>query len=117
MAVGSDVPKLRECALEVWDIITACIRSFTKPIATLVQEDVYQLIECVTLHTTIFQIKAELDQFIQGLNDAGVLEMLQKHSHPFCVHTSDSLTAGLIFSYCDNIWAYLKSYFAAQLAI
>ena len=97
-AVGSDIPKLRECALDACDMLTAC--GFTKPIATLVEDDVCQLIKCVTLHSTIFQIKAELDQFIQGLSDAGVLEMLQNHAHllqSFFVYSPQLLTAGLVF--------------------
>ena len=43
VAVGSDVHKLRECMLEACDMLTAC--GFTKPIATLVQEDINQLIK------------------------------------------------------------------------
>lgn len=92
---GSDDTKLRESALEACDMLLAC--GFTKPIATLVHRDLCQLIECVTLHTTIFQIKAELDQFMQGLNDAGVLEMLQAHPHvfhSFFLHSSEPLSAG-----------------------
>ena len=68
--------------------------------STLVEDDVCQLIKCVTLHSTIFQIKAELDQFMQGLNDASVLEMLQNHAHllqPFFVYSPQLLTAGLAF--------------------
>ena len=52
-----------------------------------------------TCHTAIFQVKARLDQFSQGLDDAGVLETLQNHAHlfqPFFVYNSTSLTAGLV---------------------
>jgi hypothetical protein len=39
-------------------------------------------------------VKAELDQFSQGLDDAGVLETLQNHAlQPFFVYNSTSLTA------------------------
>ena len=77
-------------------MMLAC--GFTKPIATLGHRDVPSLIECVTLHTTIFQIKAELDQFMEGLKSACVLDMLQAYPHlcqPFFVYSSQALTAGL----------------------
>lgn len=114
-AIGSDIPKLRDCAIDACDMLTAC--GFTKPIATLVEDDICQLIKCVTLHSTIFQIKAELDQFMQGLNDAGVLEMLQNHAHlfqPFFVYSPQLLTAGLIIIRM-NASSYANSHFAAQL--
>ena len=78
-------------------MLLAC--GFTKPIATLVHADECQLIECVILHVTIFQIKAELDQFMQGLNDAGVYDMLQTSPQlfqPFFVYSSKPLRAGVV---------------------
>ena len=42
-----------------------------------------------------FQIKAKLDQFMQGLNDAGVLDMLQISPQLF-QHLSEPLRAGVV---------------------
>ena len=50
---------------------------FTRPIAKLTHRDVSQLIECVSLHSTILIVKAELDHIIKGLEDASVLKTLR----------------------------------------
>ena len=67
--------------MEAVDKFIAC--GFTKPIATMTIHDVELLVECVTLHSTILVVKAELDQVIEGLAESGVLEMLRSHPHLF----------------------------------
>ena len=47
------------------EVIVEC--RFTKPIPTMTIQDVELLVQCVTLHSTILVVKAELDQVIEGL--------------------------------------------------
>lgn len=51
------------------------VGGFTKPIHSLKHTDVTQLIERLVMHTCIYERKAELDQLILGLKEAGVLDM------------------------------------------
>lgn len=75
---------------------------FNRPISTLLPRDVPQLIECVTLHSTLLIVKAELDDIIKGLGDAGVLQVVQGSPNlfePLFVDQAKPLTAGnLVFS-------------------
>lgn len=63
--------------MEVFDVIQLC--GFTKPIFSFTHTDVPQLIECLVMHSCIYERKAELDQLILGLKEAGVLEMIRQH--------------------------------------
>ena len=47
------------------------------------------LVKCVALHITIQKVKAELDQFMSGLSEAGMLSAIQTYSEVFecaCSH-------------------------------
>lgn len=72
---------------------------FNRPIARLELCDVPQLVECVTLHSTLLIVKAELDDIILGLSDAGVLQALRRSPDlfkPLFVHDENKiLTAGM----------------------
>ena len=71
---------------------------FNRPTANLVLRDVPQLVECVTLHSTLLIVKAELDDIIKGLDDAGVLEALQESANlfkPLFVYEDNHLTQGI----------------------
>lgn len=113
VSVSDDNDKLREVAVKHCDVLLLC--GFTKPLATLKQQDVPLIIESVSLHTTILQVslcnefnyniiicskmqvKAELDEIKKGLADSGVLEFIQKYPEFFrClfVWNRDILTAG-----------------------
>ena len=67
--------------MELCDILMSC--GFNRPTAKLDLCDVPQLIECVTLHSTLLIVKAELDDITKGLSDAGVLEVLHKSPDVF----------------------------------
>ena len=66
--MGDDVHQLRSAAMEAFDVC-----GFRKPIYTLTHT------ESLVMHTCIYERKAELDQIILGLKDAGVLEMIRQH--------------------------------------
>ena len=78
---GVDNNKLREIAVEETELLTSC--GFIKPSTTLTYLDVPKLIKTVTLHSTILNIKAELDQLIDGLDDAQVLPSIRSHPDMF----------------------------------
>jgi len=61
--------------MEACDLLVTC--GYTRPIPQLSYRDVPHLIECVTLHSTILVVKAELDDLIKGLEDAGVLQTMR----------------------------------------
>ena len=63
--------------MEVFDVIQSC--GFTKPIFSFTHTDVPQLIECLVMHSCIYERKAELDQLIAGLKEAMVLEMIRQY--------------------------------------
>ena len=68
--------------MENCDVIQSC--GFTKPIFPLKHTDVPQLIQCLVIHTCIYERKAEL---ILGLKEAGVLEMICQHLNLFFPET------------------------------
>ncbi|CAI8034740.1 G2/M phase-specific E3 ubiquitin-protein ligase [Geodia barretti] len=94
---ASDDNALQEIASNVCDVLISC--GYTKPIALLKHEDIPTVIECVSLHSAILKVKAELDEIGKGLADAGVLQMLQKYPHFFrslfvyeeCVLTAEKM--------------------------
>lgn len=75
-SAGTDDDKVQDTAMDAFDILESC--GFRKPIPTLTHRNVPLLIESVALHTTVYQRKAELDQIVKGLEDAGVLEMIRR---------------------------------------
>lgn len=85
----------RAIAMESCDVLVEC--GFIKPLATIKISDVPQLLKCASLHSTVLRIKSELDQFIGGLNTAGVLSAIRDHPELFSslfVFEGHSLTAG-----------------------
>ena len=63
------------------DALLEC--GFTKPLSQLKLDDVLPLINSVSLHSTLLKIKSEVDQFKDGLNQAGVLHSIQKYPEVF----------------------------------
>lgn len=91
------------------DNLLAC--GFNRPPATLTLRDVPQLIECVTLHSTLLIVKAELDEILKGLKDAGVLEVLHQSPglfKPLFVYQDKSLAAGTIALVVMFMWLFVK---------
>ena len=81
--------------MEAFDVIQMC--GFRKPIYTLTHTDVPQLIESLVMHTCSYERKAELDQIILGLKDAGILEMIRQHPtffQPLFLKSTTKLCAG-----------------------
>lgn len=87
-------------AMEACDVLieTGC----SKGLARLKICDVPQLVKNTALSCTVLKIKAELDQFMAGLNEAGVLHVIQKYPDllrpMFVASESDSLSAGMILT-------------------
>lgn len=72
---------------------------FNRPIAGLLLSDIPQIIKCVSLHSALLVIKAELDEIIKGLDDAGVLKAVQRWPQlfkPLFVHQTVQLKAGML---------------------
>ena len=83
----------------VSDTLVDC--GFNKPISKLTRDDVPHLLQSVALHSVILKVKAELDQFISGLDKAGVLTFIQKFPslfQPMFVASHKQLDAGNIFT-------------------
>ena len=94
---AEDDSQLRDIALDSFDGLLTC--GFRKPIALLTRSDIPEIIECVVMHTCIYERKAELDEMILGLEDAGVLEMMHTYPsyfQPLFVEGSCKLCAGLL---------------------
>jgi len=58
-----------------------------------------QLVKIAALHSCIMKVKAELDQFVAGLKEAQVLDVIRKYPsffHPmFVASQTDTVTAGI----------------------
>ena len=81
--------------MDAFDLLESC--GFRKPIATLTHRDVPLLIESVVLHVTLYHRKAELDEMIKGLQDAGVLDAIRNYPalfKPLFVKTTSPLSTG-----------------------
>ena len=81
--------------MQSFDIIQCC--GFRKPIFTLTQADIPQLIDSLIMHACIYERKAEMDQLILGLQKAGVLEMIRQHPsffQPLFLKSASKLCAG-----------------------
>jgi len=86
--------------MEECDLLIGC--GITTPLATLSHRDIPEIIEAVALHTTVLSIKAELDQLILGLQDAGVLESVRTYPElfkPMFVYTARQLSSGQCTQY------------------
>lgn len=101
-SVDNDESQIRDAAMEAFDVLQSC--GFRKPICSLTRTDVPQLIECVIMHVCIYERKAELDQMVLGLQDAGVLEMIRKHPalfQPLFVMGTSKLCTGWLSRNCS----------------
>ncbi len=56
------------------------------------------------LHSTILKVKAELDQFVAGLNEAGTLSAIKMYpgmfERLFVASQTPSVTAGVVMNNC-----------------
>ena len=78
------------------DVLLEC--GYAKPLSKLKAIDVPQLIKNATLHSTILKIKSELDQFIDGLNEAGILHSIRQYPdffRPLFVSSGTAISAGI----------------------
>ena len=70
----------------------------TKPLTQLKVEDVPNIVRNIALHTTVLKVKAALDQFKDGLKEAGILSSIQAYPEYFkdlfIKSNMDSLDAG-----------------------
>lgn len=97
LSEAKEEKRAQEIAMRACDVLLEC--GYTKPLSTLKAIDVTQLIKNVTLHSTILKIKSELDQFIDGLNEAGVLHSIRQYSdffRPLFVSSGTAISAGIM---------------------
>ena len=69
--------------MDACDVLVDC--GFTKPLVQLSLDDVSVLTKRTSLHCTLLRVKSELDQFMGGLHEAGVLDAMQKILRPLFV--------------------------------
>ena len=82
--------------MDACDVLVDC--GFTKPIAQLTVQVIPQLVKSTALHMTILRVKAEIDQFMDRINDAGTLHAIQKYPDFVCpmfvASQANNVTAG-----------------------
>ena len=69
---------------------------FRRPLSTLVMADLCLVVKTVKNHL-LMRVKGEMDQFLEGLADCGVGEMVRKHPDlmaPRFLHTDVQLNRG-----------------------
>ena len=70
----------------------------------LTKADIPNLLKSTSLNCAILMIKAELDQFVKGLDEAGVVHMIQKYpdlfQQVFVTSETTSLSAGMCLFLC-----------------
>ena len=104
MSEAKEDKEAQEIALNACDILVEC--GYTKPLCTLKLNDVSQLIKNATLHSAILKIKSELDQFVDGIDEAGVLDSIRKYPdlfRPLFVSSGTTLSSGDKLSFVRNI--------------
>lgn len=77
------------------DMLMSC--GFNKPLVKLVLSDIPAIESCVVLHSTLISVKAELDDIVKGLDDAGVLGAIRESPflfRPLFVYQDVPLKAG-----------------------
>jgi hypothetical protein len=69
----------------------------TKPLTRVCAEDIPALVRSVAVDSVIMKVKSELDQFIEGLEESGVLKPLRKYPDLFAPMFMDMevLSAGV----------------------
>lgn len=82
------------------DNCTILIESgLTMPLASVTLCDVDTMVQTIALHHVLLKAKAEMDQFMQGLNALGVLTAIKAHPNLFeayfSIDVNSSLTAGI----------------------
>ena len=83
---------------EVMDLLVAT--GYRKPLAQLGLKDVADLVGLLLEYHLFVKVKAEIDQFLEGLKTLGFLGHLRKNSslwQAFFVTSNDSLTPGKFF--------------------
>lgn len=71
---------------------------FTKPFTTLSLSDKSDIVRSLIMHQTIFKCKAEIDQFMEGLHQAGVLDTIRMYPatlSSFYTNNIAKLTSGI----------------------
>ncbi len=95
MATIKDDAALNTLVMSISDSLIDC--GTTKPLSQLTVADVPRLIQSIALHSSILSVKAEIDQFVAGLQASGVGDEIRQNPdawRPMFVSTSPPLTAG-----------------------
>lgn len=72
---------LQNKALEMAVCLIQC--GITKPLTQLKIDVVPNLVQSIALQATVLKVKAALDQFMDGLKEAGLLSSIQEYPHLF----------------------------------
>jgi hypothetical protein len=82
---------------------------FTKPPVSIKLEDKGVIVQAISLHQSILQCKAEIDQFADGLKSLGVLSAIRRHPDQFkkfyCIDPFKKLTSGIIIMAFHHMYA------------
>ena len=71
---------------------------YRKPLGTITVSDGEEIIRVLKRYHTLIKVKAEIDQFIEGLQCLGIDRCIKEHpelKEPLFVNRSKSLTAGM----------------------
>ncbi len=70
---------------------------YIKPVSVLRLTDKVNVVQAITLHYCILHCKAEIDQFCEGLESCGVLQVIRKNpniARDFFINTVTVLSTG-----------------------
>ena len=71
---------------------------YRKPLGTVTVSDKEEIIRVLKRYHTLIKVKAEIDQFIEGLQCLGIDHLIKEHPdlmEPLFVNKNKSLTAGM----------------------
>ena len=95
------VEELRSFVGTNYELLSDC--GFVKPSTCITMEDKVEIVQAVGLHFVILRPKAELDQFLEGLDACGILHPLRANSalakNYFTIDGRPQLTTGMAFHF------------------
>lgn len=96
-----DVTLLRKALFDATDVVINS--GYTKPLTSAEVSDRKEITETVSLHCTLLQSLAEMDQLKRGLNVLGVANYMKDYplffTSYFTSQDSQKLSAGIIISF------------------
>jgi hypothetical protein len=77
----TDTEEIRKLAMSACDSLIDC--GYTRALTQLSVDDIPNIVKSTALHSTLLKVKAEMDQFMTGLQEAGVLHAIQAYPSLF----------------------------------